>query len=133
MENNKDNNMDIKLDVLPKEGNRLLKELGEGNMVIARSKNDFVYIVAFDDMFHLFSHTPGAQEGGQKQLPIDEKNTAVMRKIAEMSDAVFVAEFNKDLNLYGVMYTAEEGILELFPGDDRDSDGTVDFGFPEDE
>ena len=44
-----------------------------------------------------------------------------------------MAEFDKDFNLYGVMYAAEEGILDMFPGDDRDADGTVDFGLPENE
>jgi len=117
----------INLDILPKDGERILQELAAGNMVIARSKNDFLYILDFDGQFHMFSHTPGAPGGGQKQFPKDEQYTATVRKLADLSDAVYMAEFDKDLNLYGVMYTAEEGILAMFPGEDRDSDGTVDF------
>ena len=118
----------INLDVLPKDGERILKELAAGNMVITRSKNDFLYILDFDGQFHMFSHTPGAPGGGQRQFPKDEKYTATVRKLADISDAVYLAEYDKSLNLYGVMYTAEEGILSMFPGDDRDSDGMIDFG-----
>jgi len=118
----------INLDVLPKDGERILKELADGNMVITRSKNDFLYIIEFDEQFHMFTHTPGAPGGGQRQFPKDEKYTATVRNLANISDAVYVAEYDKNLNLYGVMYTAEEGILSMFPGDDRDNDGIVDFG-----
>ena len=117
----------VNLDLLPKDGSRILTELSAGNMVIARSKNDFLYILDFDGQFHMFSHTPGAPGGGQKQLPKDEKSIATVKKLADISDAVYLAEFDKGLNLYGVMYTAEEGILAMFPGDERDSDGIVDF------
>ena len=122
---------DINLDIIPNEGERMLKELSDGKMIIARSKNDFIYIVAYDEQFHMFAHTPGNEGGSQKQFPVGEESLAVVRKIAELADTVFMAEFNKDYNLYGVMYTAEEAILELFPGDDRDADRTVDFGLPE--
>jgi len=118
---------EVNLDLLPKDGERVLEELAAGNMVIARSKNDFLYILDFDEQFHMFSHTPGAPGGGQRQFPKDEKYTATVRTLADISDAVYVAQFDKELNLYGVMYTAEEGILAMFPGDDRDGDGMIDF------
>ena len=121
----------INLDLIPKDGERILKELAAGNMVIARSKNDFLYVLDFDDQFHMFSHTPGAPGGGQKQFPKNEKYTATVRKIADMSDSLYMAEFDKNLNIYGVMATAEEGILSMFPGDDRDGDEDVEFIVPE--
>ena len=121
----------INIDLLPKDGVRLLQELATGNMVVARSKNDFLYIIEADGQFHMFRHTPGAPGGGQKRFPKDEKYIAVVRKLAEISDAVYMVEYDKNFNLFGVMYTAEEGILELFPGSDRESDGTVDFGLPD--
>jgi hypothetical protein len=52
---------------------------------------------------------------------------AMVRKLADLSDFLYMVEFDSELNLYGVMYTAEEAILNMFPGDDRDSDGMVDF------
>ena len=128
---NTDNIEDVSLDVLPKDGERVLKELEAGNMVIARSKSDFLYIVEFDEQFHMFTHVPGAPGGGQRQFPKDEKYIATVRNLANISDSVYVAEFDKRLNLYGVMSTAEDGILSMFPGEDRDNDGVVDFGLSE--
>ena len=122
---------DIKLDLLPKEGDRMLAELEAGNMVIARSKNDFLYIVLADSVFHMFSHTPGAAGGGQRQFPKNEKYIASVRKIADISDNIYLAVYDKGLNIYGVMSSAEEGILATFPGEDRDSDEMVEFVIPD--
>jgi len=119
---------DINLDILPREGKRMLKEIADGNMVIARSGNDFLYIVYFDDEFHLFSHSIGAPGGGRKQFPKDEKSTAVINKIADLSDAMFVAQFDKGFDLASVMYTAEEAILSMFPPVGSDDGEMVDFG-----
>jgi hypothetical protein len=122
---------EISLSRLPKDGGRMLEELGKGNMVIVRSQNHFIYILDFDDAFHMFSHFPGAPGGGQRQFPKDEKHIAAVRKLADLSDHVYMAEFDKGLNLYGVLATAEDGILHLFPGDDRDGDAAIEFMIPE--
>ena len=122
-----DNEENVDLDLLPKDGERVLEELTAGKMVIARSNNDFLYILDFNGQFHMFSHTIGAQGGGQRQFPKNEKFIATVRNIADLADAMYMASFNKDMNLYGVMATAEEGILSMFPGDDRDNDEIVDF------
>ncbi|MDR1588699.1 MAG: hypothetical protein LBS51_00715 [Oscillospiraceae bacterium] len=89
-----------------------------------------MYILERDGEFHMFSHTPGAPGGGQKRFPKDEKHTAVIRRIADLSDSVYLVEFGGELDIYGVMYSAEEGILSMFPGDDRDGDAVVDFELP---
>ena len=123
----------INLDLLPKDGERVLEELAAGNMVVARSKNDFLYIIDFDMQFHMFRHTPGAPGGGQKRFPKDEQHIATVRNLADISDAVYLVEYEKNLDLFSVMYTAEEGILALFPGEDRESDGIVDFSLPSDD
>jgi len=121
----------LALDLLPKDPDRVLSELSSGNMVIARSKNDFLYILDFNDEFHMFSHTPGAPVGGQRQFPKDEKYTATVRKVVDLADAVYLCEFDREMNLYGVMYSAEEGVLSMFPGGDRDSDEELEFVNPD--
>ena len=121
----------ITLEMLPKDPDRIMDELRSGNMVIARSNNDFLYILDFNGEFHMFSHTPGAPGGGQHQFPKDEKYTATVRKVVDLADAVYLCEFDKEMNLYGVMYSAEEGILSLFPGGDRDSDEELEFVIPD--
>jgi hypothetical protein len=120
----------IKLDVLPKDGNRILTELSKGNIVAARSKNDFMYVLDEGGEYRLFSHTPGSPGGGRKTFPKDEKHTAIIRSFAEVSDALFLIEFDRKMNFYGVLASAEEGILSMYPGDDRDADETVEFFVP---
>lgn len=117
----------INLDLLPKEGARMLEEIAKGNMVVARSASDFLYIIEFDNMIHMFSHRIGAPGGGQKQFQKDEKSTTMVRKIADLADAAYIVDFDKNMNLYSVMFTAEQAILDMFPGEDRDNDGVVDF------
>lgn len=118
---------DIKLDILPKEAERIMQELSRSNMIIARSKNEFIYILEFDSKFHLFYHVPGSPSGGKKQFEKNEKYTAVIRNFANLADALFVVEFDKDFNLYDVMASAEDAILSAFPGDDRNADEDVEF------
>jgi len=122
---------DINLDILPIDGERMLKELADGKMVIARSKNDFLYIVEFEESFHLFSHRAGSSEGGKNQFPKDEKSSAIIKKIADLADSAFVAEFFEDHDLSTVMVTAEEAILSMFPCEDTENDEIVDFSLPE--
>ena len=114
---------------MPKDGDQVLKELSDGNMVIVRSKNDFLYMLEFDGQFHMFFHAAGAPGGGQKQFPKDEKYIAVVKKLAGLADGVYKATFDKDMNLYGVMATAEEGILSMFPGNMGDDD-VIEFILP---
>jgi len=121
----------IKLDVLPKDGERILAELSKGNIVAARSKNDFMYMMDDGGEYRLFTHTPGSPGGGRKAFPKNEKNTALIRSFAGMSDALFLVEFDRSMNLFGVLASAEEGILNMFPGNDRDADGTVEFFVPQ--
>jgi hypothetical protein len=125
MENN------IRLDVLPKDGDRILTELSKGNMVAARSKNDFMYMMDEGGEYRLFSHTPGSAGGGRRTFPKNEKYTALIRSFAGMSDALFLVEFGKGMNLFGVLASAEEGILSMFPGDNRDEDEMVEFLVPQ--
>ncbi len=123
----------INLDILPKDGDKIISELHNGNMIVARSKNDFLYIVDHNNEFHLFSHTPGSQNGGQKRFPKDEKHTAIIRNLANLAESLYIAIFDKTLNIYGVMYSAEEGILNMFPGDNRETDEDIEFVVPDKE
>jgi len=128
MENN--NNLpenSVTLDLLPKDGERVLHELKNGNMVIFRSKNDFLYTMEFNGQYHMFSHTLGAQGGGQRQFPVDDKYQTSVRKLADLADTVFLCIFDKAMNLYGVLQSAEDGIISMFPSEDTDNDEAVEF------
>jgi hypothetical protein len=120
----------VELEILPKDGEILLNALSKGHMIVARSKNEFLYVLDCGDVYQLFSHTPGAAGGNRKQVPKDGGQDALMRRLAEMSEHLYKAEFDKTLNIFGVMSCAEEGILSVFPGEERDSDGDIEFVFP---
>lgn len=123
----------IDLEVLGKEGEKLLAALEEGKLVVARSKDDFLYILEKDGEYHLFTHHLGSPEGGSKRFPKDEKYTAMMKSLATVSDAVFGAAFAQDMDLFGVMASAEHGILSMFPGEGEDEDGVITFSVPGEE
>lgn len=124
--------MDENISIAPlaKDGDKLLSALGPGRMVVSRSKNDFLYITDSKEEFQLFMHTSGSPSGGRHMFPKDEKYTAVIRNLATVADTLFAVEFDKRLDLYGVMASAEDGILSMFPGDDRDADEDVEFIIP---
>lgn len=121
----------IVIDMLRKDGDGILEELSRGNMVAARSKNSFIYFVEDDGEYRLFYHIPGAQSAGRKSLPKNEKHNAVIRSFARMSDTLFLVEYDRGMNLAGVLASAEEGILIMFPGDDRAEDGMIEFFVPQ--
>jgi endo-alpha-1,4-polygalactosaminidase (GH114 family) len=120
----------VNLSVLPKEGAAFLDALKEGRMVVARSQNDFLFILDSEQTFVFFSHRPGSPEGGRKQFPRDEKHIAIVKNLATVADAVYSVEYHKDMNFFGVMSSAEHGILSLFPGDARDEDEEIEFVIP---
>lgn len=121
----------ISLDAIPKDGDRLMHAISQGQMIIARSNNEFLYVLKSDNEFYLFSHSPGSQSGGKKSFPVDEKYTAIIRNIASVATSLFKAEFDNSFNIYNVMASAEKGILSMYPGDNRDGDEDIEFMIPE--
>jgi len=117
----------INIEPVGKDGDTILNELKKERMVIARSSDDFLYIVDFQGQYHMFSHTIGAAGGGQRQFPKNEKYRATVKKVVELADAVFSVEYDRQMNLYGVMATAEDAILSMFPSGDREKDAVVEF------
>ena len=120
----------IDLEVLGREGDKLLAALKEGKLVCARSRDDFLYILEKEGEYHLFTHHLGAPEGGSKRFPVDEKYTAMMKSLATVADAVFGVTFDPAMDLFGVMASAEHGILSLFPGAEDDGNGVITFTVP---
>jgi len=122
----------VNLELLPCDEVKMMEVLSRGNMVAARSGNDFLYLIheTKEDSFRMYTHTPGLPEGGTKQFPRNEQNTALIGKLAQIADAVYLVEFEDGMNLFSVMASAEEGILSLFPGENGDQDGEIEFVIP---
>lgn len=121
----------VGLAVLPKQGDTIIEELAAGNIVVARSDGHFLYVMTLNDTFQVFSHSPGSPGGGRNCFPKDEKHIAAIRNLATLADSLFAVSFDRTLDVYGVMSSAEEGILTMFPGDDRDADGDIEFLIPD--
>jgi hypothetical protein len=123
----------INLKILTRSGDELMDALGRGEMVAVYSKGQFLYILAFDDRFQLFSHMAGASGGGRKSFPIDEKHRAIVKNLANMSDSLYSVSFGADMNIYGVMASAEEGIcarLREHGADGANEVGDIEFVIP---
>jgi hypothetical protein len=103
----------INLKMLAPGGDALPAALERGEMVAAYSKGHFLYILTSNEQFRLFSHTVGAASAGRKSFPIDEKHRAIVKKLADMADALYAIGFDADMDLYGVMASAEEAICEM--------------------
>jgi hypothetical protein len=72
--------------------------------------------LASNEHFRLFSHTPGAASGGKKSFPIDEKHRAVVKKLANMADALYAIGFDADMDIFGVMASAEDAVCAASMG-----------------
>jgi hypothetical protein len=111
--------------MLARDGDALFDALDRGEIVAARSKTHFLYILAANECFQLFSHTTGATSGGKKSFPIDEKHRAVVKNLATVADDLYAIGFTAGMDLYGVMASAEEAICA-----DADGDGDITFVIP---
>jgi hypothetical protein len=117
----------INLKMLDRDGDALLDALARGEMAAARSKGHFLYILASDGYFRLFSHMAGAASGGKKSFPIDEKHRALVKNLANMADALYSIGFDAGMDIYGVMASAEAAVC-AFPAESG-SDGESDITF----
>jgi hypothetical protein len=120
----------INLKILARDGDELMDALGRGDIIAARSKEHFLYILVSDNKYQLFSHTEGAGSGGRKSFPIDEKHRAVVKNLANMADSLYSIGFTADMDIYGVMASAEEAVCATFPEFGADEAGDIEFVIP---
>jgi hypothetical protein len=104
--------------------------LSDGHMAVLRAGRDFLYILRKDAAFFMFSHTPGLPDGGRKKLPDDEKSRAILKNLVNIADSGYEVIFSKTMDIRGVLVSAEEGILELFPIDDEMGGVDIEFVIP---
>ncbi|MDR2355015.1 MAG: hypothetical protein LBE16_02350 [Clostridiales Family XIII bacterium] len=121
-------NIDLK--PLARDGDALLAALDRGEMAVLRSEEHFLYILASNECFRFFSHTAGAASGGKKSFPIDEKHRAVVKKLANTADALYAIGFDADMDIFGVMASAEEAVCALSMEFGTGGDGDITFAIP---
>ena len=117
---------EIELGPLGKEKGKIIASLKAGKMVAVLSGMELMYIFLLRGQYHCFIHKMDAEDGRRKSWPVNERNTAMLDNLYSASDALFEIRFAPELNLMGVMVTAERGIsgyLDMtgnFPGRDMD-------------
>lgn len=121
----------ISLSLMPTDSDTLMDTLAVGDMVAARSKSDFLYILESDDEFCLFSHSLHSHGGGRKNFKKDERSQAMVRNLANLAETLYQVEYGDDFDLISVMASAEQAIISMFPGDGQGEDEQIEFIVPE--
>ena len=117
---------EVELGPLGKEKGKILNSLRAGNMVAVLSGMELMYVYALHGDYHCFIHPLDSEEGRHKAFEASERNSAMLDNLYSAADALFEIRFAPELNLMGVMVTAERGIsgyLDMtgnFPGRDMD-------------
>lgn len=121
-----DHSGDIQLQLLEKDGEKLLAALNEGNIVAVLSQMEIMYVFIFRDAYQCFIHKMDAEEGRRKTWEINERNTAMLKNLTAVADQLFEIVPKPGMNLMGVMVAAERGIIAYLdatgqlPAEDQD-------------
>lgn len=106
-----DHGNDVRLRLLPKDGDRLMTALNCGKMAGVLSKNEVMYVFLFQDAYQCFIHRLDAEEGRHKAWPVNERNTAMMKNLPAAADQLFEITPKGHMDPMGVMVAAEKGII----------------------
>ena len=104
---------DVSLGPLAKDGEKLLQSLEAGHMVGILSKGEVMYTFIHQGLYRCFIHPLGAEEGRQKAFPMDEQHRAVIKNLANLADQLFEIQYHQGMHPMGVMFAAEQGIVEF--------------------
>lgn len=102
---------DVRLRLMEKDGDRLLRALSNGKMVGVLSGMEIMYVFVFRDAYQCFIHKMDAEEGRRRSFPVDERNTAMMKNLVSAADQLFEITPKPDMHPMGVMTAAERGII----------------------
>jgi hypothetical protein len=102
---------EIELGPLGKEKGKITASLKAGKMVAVLSGMELMYIFLIRGQYHCFIHKMDAEDGRRKSWPVNERNTAMLDNLYSAADALFEVRFHPDMDLLGIMATAEKGII----------------------
>ncbi len=117
---------DVRLRLMEKDGDRLIRALGNSKMVGILSGMEIMYVFVFRDAYQCFIHKMDAEEGRRKSFPLNERNTAMMKNLVSAADQLFEITPKPDMDPLGVMIAAERGIISYLdhtgqlPAEDTD-------------
>ena len=102
---------DVELAPMKKDGDKLMEALESGKMVAVLSGLEIMYVFILRSQYQCFIHKMDAEEGRRKAWVMSERNTAMLKNLAPVCDALFEIGMKPDMNLMGVMVAAEKGII----------------------
>ena len=102
---------EIELGPLGKEKGKILNSLKAGNMVAVLSGMELMYVLLLHGEYHCFLHALDSEDGRHKAWANNERNSAMLDNLYSAADALFEICFERNLDLMGVMVTAERGIV----------------------
>lgn len=121
-----DHRNDVRLRLMEKDGDKLIRALGNAKMVGVLSGMEIMYVFVFRDQYQCFIHKLDAEEGRRRAFPLNERNTAMMKNLVSAADQLFEITPKPDMDPMGVMVAAERGIISYLdmtgqlPADDVD-------------
>lgn len=110
-----DENNSIALEQLPRDGGKMQQALGEGKLLVLRTRDEFIYFLDAGSEYRMFNHTAGQVQAGRRRQPKSERDGEMFAGAAKAVDAAFAVEFDPSMDVPTVLYSAEEAILEAFP------------------
>ncbi len=117
---------DVRLRLMPMDGDRLIRALGNAKMVGILSGSEVMYVFVFQNQYQCFIHKLDAEDGRRRGFPINERNTAMIKNLTSAADKLFEITPKPDMHPLGVMAAAERGIISYLdmtgqlPADDVD-------------
>ena len=104
---------DVQLNLLEKDGEKLIAALEAGDMAAILSEMEIMYIFLDRSGYRCYIHPIGEEEGRAKRLPRTGECRAVVKNLANLADHIFVGKYKSHMDPMGVMQAAEEGILSF--------------------
>ncbi len=108
----RDHANDIQLATLEQDGEKLIAALEKGSMVAIVSGSEIMYVFVQDGSYLCYIHALDAPEGRCRAFPRDVEHRAVIKNLAQLSDQLFEVEYKPGMERMGVMFTAEQGIVQ---------------------
>jgi hypothetical protein len=106
---------DICMEQLPKDGNRMQQVLSEGKLLVLRTRDEFLYFLDGGDEYLMFNHTAGQVQAGRRKQPKTDKDGEMFAGAAKAVDTAFSVEFDPQVDIPTLLYSAEEAILQAYP------------------
>ncbi len=103
---------DIELASMEDDGKAILAALDKGSMVSIESDTELMYVFPEKDAYLCYIHALDEPEGRCRAFPKNSENRSMVKNMAHLADHLFEVAFKPGMQRMGVMFTAEQGIVD---------------------